>query len=125
MPFNSLEFLTFFLLVVAGYFVCPTRYRWVWLLAASIYFYTAWAPGFGILLVLATFIVYILAILIASDADVRGTTVQARRKALLALGLVLNLGMLGATKYLGFVNETLRTLFEKLDLAYNVPAYQI
>jgi D-alanyl-lipoteichoic acid acyltransferase DltB (MBOAT superfamily) len=124
-PFNSLEFLTFFLLVVAGYFVSPPRYRWVWLLAASIYFYAAWAPGLGILLVLATFIVYILAILIASDADVRGTTVQARRKAFLVLGIVLNLGMLAAFKYVGFFNDTLRSIFEQLGFAYNVPAYQI
>jgi len=123
-PFNSLEFLTFFLLVVAGYFVSPPRSRWVWLLAASIYFYTAWAPGLGILLVLATFIVYILAILIASDADVRGTTVQARRKAFLVLGIVLNLGMLAAFKYFGFFNDTLRSIFERLGFTYNVRAYQ-
>ena len=119
MPFNSIEYLTFFLLVIAGYFVSPPRYRWVWLLASSIYFYVAWAPGFGILIVVSAFIVYVLALLIAA------TAAQARRKAFLILGLVLELGMLAAYKYLGFLNESLRVVFERLGLAYNVPVYQI
>jgi len=118
-PFNSIEYLTFFLLVIAGYFVSPPRYRWVWLLASSIYFYVAWAPGFGILIVVSAFIVYVLALLIAA------TAAQARRKAFLILGLVLELGMLAAYKYLGFLNESLRSVFERLGLAYNMPAYQI
>jgi D-alanyl-lipoteichoic acid acyltransferase DltB (MBOAT superfamily) len=117
--FNSLEFLTFFLLVIAGYYVSPPRARWVWLLASSLYFYVAWAPGFGILIVLSTFIVYILAIQIA------GTVVQSRRKAFLILGLVVNLGMLAAFKYVGFLNESLRTVFAWLGLSYNVPAFQV
>ena len=119
MPFNSIEYLTFFLLVIAGYFVSPPRYRWVWLLASSIYFYVAWAPGFGILIVVSAFIVYVLALLIAA------TAAQARRKAFLILGLVLELGMLAAYKYLGFLNESLRVVFDRLGLAYNVPVYQI
>jgi alginate O-acetyltransferase complex protein AlgI len=126
-PFNSLEYLTFFLLVVAGYFVCPPRYRWLWLLAASLYFYTTWAPGYGILLVLATTIVYILAFLVApGEGSASGAgSLQARRKAFLVLGIVLNLGMLATYKYLGFLNDTLRAAFERLGLAYNVPAFQI
>ncbi len=128
MPFNSLEFLTFFLLVVAGYFVCPLRYRWVWLLAASLYFYTAWAPGYGILLVIVTTIVYILAFLIAPDAanpSAGSGRMQVRRKAFLVLGIVLNLGMIGAFKYLGFLNDMLQGMFERLGFTYNVPAYRI
>ena len=35
MLFNSLEFLVFFPLVTAAYFLCPHRFRWALLLAAS------------------------------------------------------------------------------------------
>jgi alginate O-acetyltransferase complex protein AlgI len=38
---------------------------------------------------------------------------------------VLNLGLLAAFKYFGFLNESLRAVFGQLGLAYNVPAYQI
>jgi D-alanyl-lipoteichoic acid acyltransferase DltB (MBOAT superfamily) len=124
-PFNSLEFLIFFLLVVAGHSICPPRYRWVWLLATSLYFYATWAPGYGILLVLATFIVYILAFLTAPGPDPAAAAMQVRRKAFLILGIVLNLGMLAAYKYLVFLNEALRGTFARLGLAYNLPAYQI
>jgi hypothetical protein len=39
--FNSLEFLIFFPIVTAGYFLLPHPWRWLWLLIASCIFYTA------------------------------------------------------------------------------------
>ena len=44
MVFNSVQFLIFFPLVTLLYFVLPQRVRWVWLLAASYYFYLCWNP---------------------------------------------------------------------------------
>ena len=35
-------FLIFFPIVVTLYFLCPQRYRWLFLLAASYFFYAAW-----------------------------------------------------------------------------------
>jgi len=118
MPFNSPEFFIFFLVVVAIYFVCPPRYRWVWLLIASYRFYAAWALEYVIWLVISTLIVYVLAMEIAR------TSLQARRKAFLVLGLVLNLGLLCVFKYLGFFNDSLRALLGRFNLLYNVPAWQ-
>jgi len=118
MLFNSLEFLVFLPLVVAVYFICPYRYRWALLLIASYYFYAAWAPEYLILIVASTLIDYVLAIQVAK------ASVKARRKGLLALGLLLNLGLLFALKYFNFFNDSLRALLDQFNVFYNVPAFQ-
>lgn len=118
MAFNSLEFLLFFFTVAAIYFLCPQRYRWAWLLAASYYFYAAWALEYVVWLAVSTLTVYVLALQIA------GTSSQARRKVLLVLGLVLELALLVVLKYLSFFSDSLRALFESFNLLYNVPAFQ-
>ena len=118
MLFNSLEFLVFFPLVVAVYFICPYRYRWALLLIASYYFYAAWAPEYLILIVASTLIDYVLAIQVAK------ASVKARRKGLLALGLLSNLGLLFALKYYNFFNDSLRALLDQFNVFYNVPAFQ-
>jgi alginate O-acetyltransferase complex protein AlgI len=119
MEFNSFEFLVFFSIVVAVYFVCPPRHRWGWLLAASLYFYAAWALGYVVLLVISTFIAYILAIQIAK------TSVQARRKALLISGLVLTLEPLIVSKYLGFFSNSLGALFGGFSPVHDPPVTQL
>jgi D-alanyl-lipoteichoic acid acyltransferase DltB (MBOAT superfamily) len=118
MTFNSFDFLIFFAVAASFYFVCPPRHRWAWLLGASYYFYAAWALEYVVWLAVSTLIVYILAIQIAK------ISLQAWRKALLVLGLVLLLGSLGVLKYLDFFGDSLRALLGPFDLDYAVPAWQ-
>ena len=119
MLFHSLQFLIFFTATAILYFACPPRYWWAWLLGASYYFYAAWAPEYVVWLAVTTLIAYFLAIEIAK------TPAPGRRKAFLALGVFSNLGLLISLKYLDFVNESLRALFERFNLLYNVPAFQV
>ena len=42
MLFNSLNYLVFFPIVLLFYFVLPKKVRYLWLLAASYYFYACW-----------------------------------------------------------------------------------
>ena len=58
MLFNSLEFLLFFPLVVAGYFLAPYRWRWLLLLAASYWFYMAWKASYAVLLITTTMVAW-------------------------------------------------------------------
>lgn len=51
MLFNSLQFLVFYPIVVIVYFNLPYRWRWIWLLVASYYFYMSWEPIRGSLLI--------------------------------------------------------------------------
>jgi alginate O-acetyltransferase complex protein AlgI len=42
MFFNSVQFAIFFILSVSLLFMLPHRHRWMFLLAASYYFYMSW-----------------------------------------------------------------------------------
>jgi len=119
MTFNSTGFLIFVFLVTAIYFVCPRRYRWVWLAAASTYYYASWALEYVAWLAASTLIVYILAIRMAK------VSLQAWRKALLVLGLVLLLGSLAVLKYSGMAGDTWRALAERFGWAYSLPSWQL
>ena len=50
MQFNSFQFLVFFPVVLAVYFVVPKKCRYLWLLAASYYFYMCWNARYALLL---------------------------------------------------------------------------
>lgn len=39
MAFNTIAFVAFFIFVIIGYYVFPKRYKWVFLLGASYFFY--------------------------------------------------------------------------------------
>jgi D-alanyl-lipoteichoic acid acyltransferase DltB (MBOAT superfamily) len=119
MLFNSIEFLIFFPIVVGLYFACPYRYRWALLLAASYYFYAAWKLEYIFVLIAATLISYLTAILMVKPES------QVQRTTLLVIGLCSNLGILFAFKYFNFFNDTLRTVFNQFNLFYNVPMFQV
>ena len=102
MVFNSLGFLIFFAVVLAGLRL-PLSWtsKKLLLVVASHGFYAAWNPRFLFLLWLSTVVDWGLALLIAREEELRC------RRALVAISLVLNLGVLAAFKYGGFIAENL------------------
>ena len=62
MLFNSFQFLVFIAIVIPAYFLLPQKFRWVFLLAASYYFYMSWNIKYVLLILFTTFISYICAI---------------------------------------------------------------
>lgn len=117
MLFNSYEFLVFFPIVVALYFAIPNRFKWVLLLVASYYFYMCWNYKFIVLIMLSTVVDYFSGILIYK------TQKKRRRKLLLMASLITNLGLLFFFKYFNFFGESINALFDKVNIFYNVPAY--
>src|SRR6516162_5204762 len=118
MLFNSLQFLAFFPLVTALYFLAPQRARWLLLLAASCIFYAAFIPKY----------LFILAFLILVDYAAGRWIERAegrRRRALLALSIAANLSILGFFKYVNFVDANLVALFAALGLAWAIPHLDI
>src|SRR5690606_5792960 len=111
MLFASLDFLIFFLPVLAGYWALAARprARWILLLASSYFFYCAsskpvsgelpthWA--YVGLLVSSTLIDFFCALWIERAAG------RPSRRLALALSLSTNLGLLGYFKYTGFFVE--------------------
>ena len=94
MWFNSLEFLSFFAVVLLGHRLCdqiPQAFRLsvrvVFLLTASYVFYAAWRPEFLILIVGSTVVDYIAGRMMATAED-------AKKKRILTVSIVVNLGIL-------------------------------
>ena len=96
MLFNSLQFLFFFPAVTLGYFALP-KFRWIWLLAASCYFYMAFVPFYIVWLAALIVVDYLAGILI------EGATRRDTRKLFLAVSIVVNLAFLGVFKYANFL----------------------
>ena len=72
MLFNSIDFLIFFPIVTLLYFLIPHRFRYIWLLIASYYFYMAWNPVYALLMLTSTFITYLSGILIDHSDKIGG-----------------------------------------------------
>ena len=93
MIFHSLDFVAFFLVTLAAYWLLPRRPQNVLLLVASYVFYGWVHPWWPVLLLATTFIDYWAA---------RGISESRRRKLWLWLSIVSNLGLLGFYKYFDF-----------------------
>lgn len=103
MVFNSMEFLTFFPIVVCIYYLIPLKYRYIWLLISSYYFYYSCSPKYVMLLLGTTLITYGCGRII-SFIEKRGKTnrVINWKKITLAICVVVNLMPLFFYKYLDF-----------------------
>lgn len=118
--FNSLSFLVFFSIVFPLYLALP---RWSWrksfLLAASYVFYAAWNPAYTVILAFSTCLDWLLARSIGSTVDRR------RKKMLLVVSLVANLGLLGFFKYGGFALDNVQALLHAVGIGYAPPRWDI
>lgn len=111
MLFNSYSFLVFFAFVAFVHFLVPQRFRWIVLLAASAYFYYSFVPKFLLVIGSVVVITYGGALLIERS--------QGRRKKFyFVASVVLTLLMLGAFKYLPFLNNNIGALARALGLHY-------
>ena len=111
MLFNSLRFLVFFPLICLGYYVIPYKFRHIFLLIASYYFYMCWNPKYALLMFTSTLVTYLSGLLID-----RANRIQSEKKKItykkmyLAGSLVINLGILFFFKYSNFFLDSLSRL---------------
>jgi len=119
MLFNSLEFILFFPTVVCLYYLCPHRFRWALLLAASYFFYMSWRAEYIFLIIASTVLDYTVALRLERSESPRN------RKAWLGLSLSGNLGLLFFFKYFNFFNDSVATTFEALGMSYAIPAANV
>lgn len=120
MLFNSLTFVVFFVLVLALHHA-PLGWttKKANLLIASYLFYAAWNPPFVILLWISTFIDWHVAKrLFVED-------VKTRRRLLLAISVVVNLGLLGYFKYGAFLLENFIAIAAAAGIEYQPPEWNI
>src|SRR5690349_10744554 len=98
MLFNSIYYAFFLPIVVAAYWAAPRSLRYPLLLVASYLFYMNWIPVYVLLIVGLTVANYGLGRLLA----------RRRSRALLAVAVLFDLGVLGYFKYANFFLETAR-----------------
>ena len=96
MIFNSTQFIIFFPIVVLVYYTLPNKVRYIWLLAASYYFYMSWNPIYILLLFSCTVITYAAGLILEKLQNINS------RKLCLAVCLMINLCILGFFKYFDF-----------------------
>ena len=118
MLFTSLNYLFFFVAAVGIFFSLPHRFRWMFLLVVS-YFYYMWLdPRYGILIGTTTIVVYITALMMQGKSALI-------KKLLAAASLISNLSILFVLKYYNFFNNSLRELFTAVGLSYNIPEFSL
>lgn len=110
MLFNSFDFMIFFPIVTVIFWLIPKKLRSIWLLITSYYFYMGWNPKYALLIATSTFITYFSGILIEK------ATSDRRKKIVVALSFVSNLGILILFKYANFALDTLATIMGRMGL---------
>jgi len=118
MLFNSLAFLVFFPVVAILYFVIPSlKWKNMFLLVASYYFYMNWEPTYALLLLTSTAITYFAAIGIDKY--------KQHRKTFLVVSLVLNLSILFFYKYYNWLASDVADLLNYCGLSIHIPEFKV
>ena len=117
MLFNSLAFLLFFPIVVSLYWALPQKFRNVFMLLSSYYFYMNWEPIYALLILLSTATTYASALLIEKHAE--------KKRLFVTLSLLLNLGILFVYKYSGFFNTVVHDSLNALGIAIDIPNFEL
>lgn len=118
MLFNSLEFLLFFPVVCLVYYAIPTlKWRNVFLLLASYYFYMNWEPVYALLLLASTIITY--------SASLGIARYEKKRKIILAISVIANLSILFAFKYFNWAADNVALLMGSLGISIHIPEFKV
>jgi alginate O-acetyltransferase complex protein AlgI len=119
MLFNNIQFLLFFVVVTLAYFSLSWKGRWILLLTASCYFYMVFKPIFILILFGTIVIDYFAGIWIAEAQDAK------RKKLLLIVSLISNIGILAFFKYYDFLENSVNQALDYLHLGSLIPAANV
>ena len=127
MLFNSLHFLVFFPIVLLVYFCIPKNIRYIWLLAASYYFYMCWNAKYAVLILFSTVITYLSGIAIDWVKQHNWEEKKAifYKKGILTASFVLNLGVLVYFKYANFFLDNIERILGACHIELNVPVIDV
>ena len=112
MAFNSLRFLIFFPVVLLLYYSILQKWKNVWLLICSYFFYACWNVRYCLLLLVCTLLSYFAAIIVE-----KRTENTAFKKKIFILGVLSLVGMLSIYKYSNFALENVSRLLEHIGMS--------
>lgn len=127
MLFNSLQFLVFFPIVILVYFIIPEKKRYLWLLAASYYFYMCWNPKYVLLLLFSTLITYLSGLCLEAVKKRKCAEQKKHRHQIYCVtgSFILNLSILFFFKYFDFAIENINYLLGRWNISLNTPEFDI
>lgn len=111
MLFNSLSFLLFFPIVCIAYWGLAHRYRNVFLLIASYYFYMSWEPVYALLIIFTSISTWLCALALDKET--------AHKKLAITTCIVINLLILFVFKYYNFATSTLISIVPSLHIPHS------
>lgn len=128
MLFNSIPFLIFFPIVVLLYNLIPKRFRYLWLLTASYYFYMCWNASYALLLLFSTGVTYLCGLLlqqISEKSNSNESDMVLRKKICVGVSLTLNLSILFLFKYFNFFVDNINKLLTCLNMEAITPSFSL
>ncbi|MBE6072833.1 MAG: MBOAT family protein [Clostridium butyricum] len=124
MTFNSPTFLIFFPIVALMYFLITPKFRWIWLLVSSYYFYMCWNPKYSIVIAFSTIVTYITGLLLhKSNSILNKKKATFYKNFFLISSLLINLGILFLFKYYNFFSSIVIRLTSQMDLTIMLPTF--
>ena len=127
MLFNSTDYLLFFPIVVLVTFIIPPKVRYIWLLAASYYFYMSWNAVYALLIVTSTAVTWICGLAVeAADRKIPDEKKKTlSKRCILATSLLINFGILFYFKYTNFALHTVQQVLNRAGIAAAFPTFDI
>lgn len=127
MLFNSINFLIFFPIVVAIYFIIPNKVKHLWLLMASYFFYMCWNARYALLILISTIITYVSGLLleIVKKRNYDAHRAEKLKRLIVASSVISNLTILFYFKYINFAVGTLNEFFSTVHIELNLPTFDV
>lgn len=119
MLFNSFVYLFFFPAVAFLYYWITPKYRWLFLLLVSYYFYMNWKPIYAVLIFASTLITYL------AGQGIQNSVTQSRKKTFLVASLLVNFGILFLFKYYNFFNTFFFDVLDVVGLRMQLPNFDL
>ena len=125
MQFTSINFLIFFLTISSLYFIIPHKFRWIWLLICSYFFYMVSNPKYAICIATSTIITYLSGLLINNANNICNKKKSSQMKKLWVFAsFSSNLGILFLFKYYNFFNDSLSRGLDLVGISSHMPSFE-
>ncbi len=125
MLFNSLQFLVFLPVVLVVCRILPQKVRYLWLLAASYYFYMCWNAKYALLILGSTVVTYLCSLALSGIRSRGGVHAVRNAKRCRLVSLLLNFGVLFVFKYYLFACETIVKVVELFGGNFTPRAFDV
>ena len=119
MSFNSISFLVFLFVVVLVYWLLPHKFRYVFLLIASYFFYMCWNFKLVFLILFITLLTFFFGLLIEKTDKIK------IKRLYLILTLICCLGLLIYFKYFNFLYNSVINLLNIFSVKYENKVFDI